>query len=333
LIKNSIAIVLLALFMSTAAAQKLNGAGSTFSAPIYMKWFTEYGAAHPGVHISYQAIGSSRGIREVTTGLVDFGATDGPMTDYQLASARIKVLHIPTVLGAVVPIFNIPGISGIKLSPGVLAGIFLGQIQNWSDPRIAQDNPGLSLPSRKILVVHRSDGSGTTYIFTDYLSKVSKEWAGGPGTGTAPEWPIGVGGKGNEGVARLVRESPGAIGYVELTYALRDHISYGEVKNAAGQWVSATIEGVTEAAASMTSIPADYRVSIVNAPGERAYPISSFTWLLVPLKSSDPVRSRLLKDLLQWIVTSGQKDVSALSYAPLPEPVAQKVLATVAALQ
>ncbi len=319
--------------MSKAPAQKLTGAGSTFSAPIYLKWFSEYGAAHPGVQIGYQAIGSSRGIREVTTGLVDFGATDGPMTDYQLAAARIKVLHIPTVLGAVVPIFNIPGVSGIKLSPDVLAGIYLGGIQNWNDPRILQDNPGVHLPGRKILVVHRSDGSGTTFIFTDYLSKVSKQWASGPGTGTAPEWPLGVGGKGNEGVARLVRESPGAIGYVELTYAMQDHISYGEVKNASGKWVAASIEGVTAAAASITNLPADYRVSIANAPGESAYPISSFTWLLVPLKPADAARSRVLKNLLQWIVTSGQKDASALSYAPLPQPIAEKVLATIATLQ
>jgi phosphate transport system substrate-binding protein len=323
----------LMLAMSTAQAQKLTGAGATFPYPIYSKWFSEYSAAHPGVEINYQSIGSGGGIRQVTAGLVDFGATDGPATDEQLASSKTKLIHIPTVLGAVVPIFNVPGVSDIKFSSDVLADIFLGKISTWSDPRIAKDNPGVKLPDQKIIVVHRSDGSGTSYIFTDYLSKVSKEWANGPGKGTSPSWPVGVGGKGNEGVAGLVRQLPGALGYVELIYALQNKISYGAVKNPAGTWVKASIAGVTEAAASVKQLPADYRVSITNAPGKEAYPISSFTWLLVPLKSPDAAKGKVIKDLLSWFVNSGESEVSALSYAPLPKSVAAKVLKTVYSLQ
>jgi phosphate transport system substrate-binding protein len=328
-----VGVCLLVLALSTAQAQKLTGAGATFPYPIYSKWFSEYSAAHPGVEINYQSIGSGGGIRQVTAGLVDFGATDGPATDEQLASSKTKLIHIPTVLGAVVPIFNVPGVSDIKFSSDVLADIFLGKISTWSDPRIAKDNPGVKLPDQKIIVVHRSDGSGTSYIFTDYLSKVSKEWANGPGKGTSPSWPVGVGGKGNEGVAGLVRQLPGALGYVELIYALQNKISYGAVKNPAGTWVKASIAGVTEAAASVKQLPADYRVSITNAPGKEAYPISSFTWLLVPVRSPDAAKGKVIKDLLSWIVTSGESEVSALSYAPLPKSVATKVLKTVYSLQ
>ena len=331
--KTLVAVMTLMLAMSTAQAQKLTGAGATFPYPIYSKWFSEYSAAHPGVEINYQSIGSGGGIRQVTAGLVDFGATDGPATDEQLASSKTKLIHIPTVLGAVVPIFNVPGVSDIKFSSDVLADIFLGKISTWSDPRIAKDNPGVKLPDQKIIVVHRSDGSGTSYIFTDYLSKVSKEWANGPGKGTSPSWPVGVGGKGNEGVAGLVRQLPGALGYVELIYALQNKISYGAVKNPAGTWVKASIAGVTEAAASVKQLPADYRVSITNAPGKEAYPISSFTWLLVPVRSPDAAKGKVIKDLLSWIVTSGESEVSALSYAPLPKSVATKVLKTVYSLQ
>jgi phosphate transport system substrate-binding protein len=331
--KTLVAVVMLILALSTAQAQKLTGAGATFPYPIYSKWFSEYSAAHPGVQINYQSIGSGGGIRQVTAGLVDFGATDGPATDEQLAGSKTKLIHIPTVLGAVVPIFNVPGVNNIKFSSEVLADIFLGKITTWDDARIVKDNPGVKLPGQKIIVVHRSDGSGTSYIFTDYLSKVSKEWANGPGKGTSPSWPVGVGGKGNEGVAGLVRQLPGALGYVELIYALQNKISYGEVKNPAGNWVKASIEGVTEAAASIKVLPADYRVSITNAPGKEAYPISSFTWLLVPLKSPDAAKGKVIKDLLSWIVTSGEGEVSALSYAPLPKSVAAKVLKTVYSLQ
>jgi phosphate transport system substrate-binding protein len=264
--------MLLVLALSAAQAQKLTGAGATFPYPIYSKWFSEYAAAHPGVEINYQPIGSGGGIRQVTAGLVDFGATDAPATDEQLASSKTKLTHIPTVLGAVVPVFNVPGVNDIKFSSDVLADIYLGKIDSWDDARIAKDNPGVKLPGQKIIVVHRSDGSGTTFIFTDYLSKVSKEWANGPGKGASPSWPVGVGGKGNEGVAGLVRQLPGAVGYVELIYALQNKISFGEVKNAAGNFVRASIEGVTEAAASVKSIPADYRVSITNAPGKHCLP-------------------------------------------------------------
>jgi len=331
--KSLVAAMLFVLAMSAAQAQKLTGAGATFHYPIYSKWFSEYSAAHPGVEINYQSIGSGGGIRQVTAGLVDFGATDGPATDEQLAASKTKLIHIPTVLGAVVPIFNVPGVNDVKFSSDVLADIFLGKISNWNDARIAKDNPGVKLPDQKIIVVHRSDGSGTTYIFTDYLSKVSSEWANGPGKGASPSWPVGVGGKGNEGVAGLVRQLPGSLGYVELIYALQNKISYGEVKNAAGNWEKASIEGVTEAAASIKVLPADYRVSITNAPGADAYPISSFTWLLVPLKSPDPAKGKVIKDLLSWIVNSGESEVSAFSYAPLPKSVAEKVLKTVYSLQ
>jgi phosphate transport system substrate-binding protein len=321
------------LALSTAQAQKLTGAGATFPYPIYSKWFSEYSAAHRGVEINYQSIGSGGGIRQVTAGLVDFGASDGPMTDEQLGASKIKLIHIPTVLGAVVPVFNVPGVSDIKFSPEVLSAIYLGRIVTWADPRIAKDNPGVRLPNQKIIVVHRSDGSGTSYIFTDYLSKVSKDWANGPGKGTSPSWPVGVGGKGNEGVAGLVRQLPGAIGYVELIYALQNRMTFGAMKNPAGHWVKASIAGVTEAAASVKQLPADYRVSITNAPGANAYPISSFTWLLVPVHSADPAKGKVLKDMLSWIVRSGEGEVSALSYAPLPKSVAEKVLKTIYTLQ
>jgi phosphate transport system substrate-binding protein len=331
--KTVVVAALFILAMTAAQAQKLTGAGASFPYPIYSKWFNEYASAHPGVTINYQGIGSGGGIRQVTTGLVDFGASDGPMTDEQLASSKVKLIHIPTVLGAVVPIFNVPGVSDIKFSPEVLAGIYLKSIENWNDPRIAKDNPGVKLPDLKIIVVHRADGSGTTYIFTDYLSKVSSEWALGPGKGTAVSWPAGVSGAQNAGVAGLVRQLPGAIGYVELIYALQNHITFGEVKNAAGVWTRASIEGVTAAAASVKQMPADYRVSITNAPGKDAYPISSFTWLLIPLKPTDPAKGKVIKDLLNWIVTSGESEVSALSYAPLPKVVADKVLKSIYSLQ
>ncbi len=317
----------------TVHAQKLTGAGATFPGPIYSKWFSEYSAAHPGVEINYQQIGSGGGIKQATSGLVDFGATDGPMTDEQLASSKVKLLHLPTVMGAVVPIFNVSGVTDLKFSPDVLADIFAGKITTWNDPRIAKDNAGAKLPSETINVVHRSDGSGTTYIFSDYLSKVSKDWANGPGKGTALNWPKGIGGKGNEGVAGLVRQLPGAIGYVELIYAMQNKITFGEVKNASGNWVKASIEGVTEAAASMKSMPADYRVSITNAPGAKSYPISSFTWLLVPVKSADAAKGKVLKDFLNWMLNDGEKQVATLYYAPLPDAVVAKERQTVNSLQ
>ena len=319
--------------LSAVQAQKLTGAGATFPEPIYSKWFSEYSAAHPGVTINYQAIGSGGGVRQMTAGLVDFGASDMPVTDEQLSASKTKLTHIPTVMGAVVASFNVPGVSDLKFSPDVLADIYLGKITNWNDPRIAKDNAGVSLPNLKIIVVHRSDGSGTSYIFTDYLSKVSSDWANGPGRGASPSWPMGVGGKGNPGVAGLVRQLPGAIGYVELLYALQNHISFGEIKNAEGSWVKASIDGVTAAAASIKQMPSDYRVSITNAPGKDAYPISSFTYLLVPLKFPDPDKGKVIKDLLSWIITSGEGEAAGLSYAPLPKSVSDKVLKTVYSLQ
>jgi len=331
--KMLFAIGLLIVTLSTAQAQKLTGAGATFPYPIYSKWFSEYSAAHPGVEINYQSIGSGGGIRQMTAGLVDFGATDAPATDEQLAPSKTKLVHLPMVLGAVVPIFNVPGVSDIKFSPEVLADIYLNKITMWNDPRIVKDNPGVTLPDLKIIVVHRADGSGTTYIFTDYLSKVSPEWANGPGRGASPSWPTGIAGKGNEGVAGYVRQMSGTIGYVELIYALQNKISYGEIKNAAGNFVKASISGVTEAAASVKQLPDDYRVSITNAPGKDAYPISSFTWMLVPLKSADPAKGAVIKDLLSWIVKSGESEAEGLSYAPLPQNVVQKELKTIYSLQ
>jgi len=332
-VKKTLAIVaLLICAMGLAQAQKLTGAGATFPYPIYSKWFSEYSAAHPGVEVNYQSIGSGGGIRQVTAGLVDFGASDMPMTNDALSASKVKLIHIPTVLGAVVPIFNVPGVTDMKISPDVLADIYLNKITSWSDARIAKDNPGVKLPDQKIIVVHRSDGSGTSFIFTDYLSKVSKEWASGPGSGTSPSWPIGVGGKGNEGVAGLVRQLPGAIGYVELIYALQNKIDYASVRNAAGNWLKGSIEGVTAAAASVKDMPADYRVSITNAPGANAYPISSFTYLLIPTKPADAAKEKVLKDMLSWIVKDGEGEVTALSYAPLPSELAQKVLKTIYAL-
>jgi phosphate transport system substrate-binding protein len=318
--------------LGVAQAQKVTGAGATFPAPIYSKWFTQYSAAHPGVEINYQAIGSGGGIQQVTNGTVDFGASDMPMKDDQLAAAKVKVIHIPTVLGAVVPIFNVPGVSDLRLSPDVLADIFLAKITTWNDPRIAKDNPGVNLPGDKITVVHRSDGSGTSFIFTDYLSKVSPEWKLGPGSGTAVYWPTGVGGKGNEGVAAQVRQLSGAIGYVELIYALQNHIDFAAVRNKAGNWVKGSIDGVTAAAAT-AKIPADYRVSITDAPGPNAYPISSFTYLLIPAHPADASKEKVIKDMLSWIVNSGESEASGLSYAPLPQALADKVLQTIYALQ
>jgi len=331
--RTLIAVGLLVVALSTAQAQKLTGAGATFPYPVYSKWFSEYSAAHPGVEINYQSIGSGGGIRQVTAGLVDFGASDMPMTDDMLASSKIKLIHIPTVLGAVVPIFNVPGVSDIKFSGDVLADIYLGKIANWKDPRIAKDNPGVNLPDQKITVVHRSDGSGTSFIFTDYLSKVSSDWADGPGKGPSPSWPVGVGGKGNENVAGLVRQLPGAVGYVELIYALQNNISYGEVKNSSGKWVKASIAGVTAAAANLKQMPADYRVSITNAPGATSYPISSFTYLLIPVHAADPAKGKVIKDLVSWIVKYGESEVSALSYAPLPAGLVEKELKSIYALQ
>ena len=319
-----------ALAVPALAQTTLNGAGATFPYPMYSKWFSEYHNAHPEIQINYQSIGSGGGIRQVLAGTVDFGASDGPMTDEQLSQSKIKILHIPTVLGAVVPAYNVPGVTGeVKFTPEVIAGIFLGKITNWNDKAIAAANKDVKFPDQPIIVVHRSDGSGTTYIFTDYLSKISSEWANGPGKGTSIKWPVGLGGKGNEGVAGVVRQMQGALGYVELIYAVQNKIPYGSVKNASGNFVKASLESVTAAAGSMKSMPADFRVSITNAPGKDAYPISSFTWLLIPSQSKDASKGKIIADFLNWMVEDGQKMTAALTYAPLPESVAQKVKAEI----
>jgi phosphate transport system substrate-binding protein len=329
---NRIAVLLagLALALPVSCQTTLNGAGATFPNPIYSKWFSEYNKLHPDVQINYQSIGSGGGIRQVLNGTVDFGASDGPMTDEQLAQSKTKIVHIPTVLGAVVPAYNVPGISGeIKFTPEALAGIFLGKLTNWNDPALAKVNPGVNFPNQPIIVIYRSDGSGTTFIFSDYLSKVSKDWSNIVGKGTSVKWPIGMGGKGNEGVAGQVRQLQGSIGYVELIYAVQNKITYGSVRNAAGNFVTATLDGVTEAAASAKTMPADFRVSITNAPGKTAYPISSFTWLLIPTPAKDPKKGKIIADFLDWMVTDGQKMTSQLSYAPLPESVVEKVKAAI----
>jgi phosphate transport system substrate-binding protein len=308
----------------------LNGAGATFPYPIYSKWFSEYHKLYSNVEINYQSIGSGGGIRQVTAGTVDFGASDMPMTDKQLQEAKRTILNIPTVLGADVPAYNLPGVSGdLKFTPEALAGIFLGKISKWNDKALTGANPSVNLPDRDIIVVHRSDGSGTSFIWTDYLSKVSPEWKSQVGADTSVKWPVGMGGKGNEGVAGFVRQLPGSIGYVELIYAVQNKITYGSVRNSAGNFVKASLESVTAAAASVPKMPDDFRVSITNPPGKDAYPISSFTWLLIPAQSKDAAKVKILADFLNWMVTDGQKMTSALSYAPLPDNVAAKVKETI----
>jgi phosphate transport system substrate-binding protein len=322
-----IALLCLALSVPAFTQTTLNGAGATFPYPMYSKWFSKYHDAHPDIQFNYQSIGSGGGIRQVLAGTVDFGASDGPMTDEQLAQAKTKILHVPTVLGAVVPAYNVSGVSGeIKFTPDVLAGIFLGKITNWNDKGIASVNPGVNFPKDEpIVVIHRSDGSGTTFIFTDYLSKVSSDWQSQAGKGTSVKWPVGLGGKGNEGVAGMIRQMQGSIGYIELIYAVQNKITYGTVRNAAGDYVKASLDSVTAAAASMKSMPADFRVSITNAPGKDAYPISSFTWLLIPAQSKDAAKGKIMADFLNWMVDDGQKMTADLTYAPLPASVVTKV--------
>lgn len=311
------------------AQTQINGAGATFPNPIYSKWFSEYNKLHPTVQINYQPIGSGGGIRQITNETVFFGATDGPMTNEQLQAAPGRILHFPTVLGAVVPVYNIQGVNTpLKFTGTVLADIFLGKITKWNDPAIAKLNAGVKLPGNDITVVHRSDGSGTTYIWADYLAKVSPEWKQKVGVNTSLNWPTGVGGKGNEGVAGLVRQSPNAIGYVELIYALQNKIDYGSVQNMSGKFVSASLETVTAAAAAAAAkMPADFRVSITNAPGENAYPISSFTWLLLYENPKNKAHAKMMVDFVKWALTDGQKFAKELGYAPLPDSVVKLELA------
>jgi phosphate transport system substrate-binding protein len=330
-LRLAMALAFAAAMIGSASAEiNLNGAGATFPNPIYQKWFSEYHNAHQDVQINYQSIGSGGGIQQLTSGTVDFGASDGPMTDEQLSKVSGKVFHIPTVLGAVVPMYNINGVSGeIKFTGDVLADIYLGNIKKWNDARLAKANPGVKFPDEDIVVVHRSDGSGTTYIFTDYLSKVSPAWKDKVGKGTSVNWPAGLGGKGNEGVSGMVKQTEGSIGYVELIYAVSNKMSYGSVQNAAGNFIKGSLESVTAAAASMKAMPEDFRVSITNAPGKDAYPISSFTWLLVPAEWADATKEKAFVDFLNWMVDKGQTMTSALDYAPLPKNVAAKVKARI----
>jgi phosphate transport system substrate-binding protein len=336
--KTLVVLFLLFALTATAGAQSspllLNAAGATFPYPIYSKWFDVYHTAHPNIQINYQSIGSGGGIRQLQAGTVDFGASDGPMSDDQLAQSKIKILHFPTVLGAVIPTYNIAGVgSDLNFTQKALAGIYLGTITKWNDPEITKANPGVKLPGEDIVVVHRSDGSGTSYIFTDFLSKASDDWKNKVGKGTSVNWPVGLGGKGNEGVSGLVKQTPNAIGYIELIYAVQNSIPYGKVQNAAGKFVKADLAGVTAAAASMKDIPEDFRVSITNAPGATSYPISSFTWLLIPAQISDAGKRDAIKDFLKWMLVDGQKFNEGLFYAQLPKSVISKETKAISLIQ
>jgi len=307
--------------VGATAEGTITGAGATFPYPLYSKWVLEYSREHPGVRINYQSIGSGGGIRQFMDRTVDFGATDGPMADSQINAIQANVLHIPTVLGAVVPAYNVPGITQrLRFTPEVLAGMFLGEITRWNDSRVAAANPGVTLPNAPVVIVHRSDGSGTTFVWTDYLSKVSPAWRERVGRGTAVNWPVGIGGRGNEGVASNVSRTPGAIGYVELAYAKQNRIAYGLVRNRAGNFVEGSLAAVTAAAGS-AELPqdTDFRVSITDAPGADAYPVSSFTWILLPKQAPDAARARTLLDFIWWATHDGQRFASELDYAPLPE--------------
>jgi phosphate transport system substrate-binding protein len=324
--RKILAIVLLTGVSATASAQMMiNGAGATFPYPIYSKWFDEYAKVDPSVRFNYQSIGSGGGQKQILAQTVDFGASDGPMSDDNLAKAPGKLLHIPTVAGADVVAYNLSGNPALKLDADTIAGIFLGQIKKWNDPKITALNPGVTLPDQEIVVVHRSDGSGTTYIWTDYLSKISPEWKTKVGTNTSVNWPTGIGGKGNEGVAGQIKQTPGALGYVELIYAVQNKMPYADVKNAAGEFVKPTLESVTAALAT-ADIPDDFRFSMTNAPGKGAYPIAGATWLLVYQQQKDAAKGKKLVEFLKWSVTDGEKMAKDLQYAPLPESVQQRVL-------
>jgi phosphate transport system substrate-binding protein len=337
--KTLLVVWLLLSAAAMVAAQSgtvlLNAAGATFPYPIYSKWFDVYHTAHPNIQINYQSIGSGGGIRQLQAGTVDFGASDGPMSDEQLAQSKFKILHFPTVLGADVPSYNIAGVSGeLNFTQKALAGIFLGTITKWNDPELTKANPGVNLPGADIVVVHRSDGSGTTYIWTDFLSKSSDEWKNKVGKGTSVNWPVGLGGKGNEGVSGLVKQTPNAIGYIELVYAAQNGIAFGKVQNAAGKFIKADLAGVTAAAAGAAkNMPDDFRVSITDAPGATSYPIASFTWLLIPAHIEDAAKRDAIKDFLKWMLMDGQKYNEGLTYAQLPKPVVEKELKAISLVQ
>ena len=313
----------------------INGAGATFPYPIYSKWFDTYHKLFPNIQINYQSIGSGGGIRQLLEGTVDFGASDQPMIDEQLGQAKTKVLHFPTVLGAVVAVYNIPGVSQeINFTPEALAGIFLGKITKWNDPELKKSNSGVNLPDKNTVVVHRSDGSGTTFIWVDYLSKISPEWKTKVGVNSSVNWPVGLGGRGNEGVSGLVKQTPYSLGYVELIFAIQNKMGYGKVRNAARAFVKAELASVTAAAGSAAKqMPADFRVSITNAAGKDAYPIASFTWLLIPAKIADPAKKKAIVDFLQWMLKDGQNMVETLSYAKLPREVVAMETKAIAGIQ
>jgi phosphate transport system substrate-binding protein len=328
-------LLAMATFVGAQGQVLLNAAGATFPYPIYSKWFDVYHQSHGNVQINYQSIGSGGGIRQLLDKTVDFGASDGPMNDEQLKQSSMPILHFPTVLGAAIPSYNLPGVqSELNFTPEALSGIFLGKVTKWNDPAIASANPGVKLPGDDIVVVHRSDGSGTTYIWTDYLSKVSSEWQQKVGKGTSVNWPVGLGGKGNEGVSALVQQTPGALGYVELIYAIQNKMPYGKVKNSSGAFIKADLASVSAAAAATAkTMPDDFRVSITNPEGKMAYPIASFTWLLIPSKFSDATKRDVVKDFLKWMMTDGQGYCEALSYAKLPKEVVAKELKAIAQIQ
>ena len=319
----------------TAQTVQINGAGATFPNPIYSKWFSEYNKLHPTVQINYQPIGSGGGIRQITSRTVFFGATDGPMTEDQLLAAPGKILHFPTVIGSVVPIYKVAGVAdGLKFSGPVLANIFMGTITKWNDAQLTALNPGVSLPATDITVVHRSEGSGTTYVWADFLGKVSPEWKKRVGVAAALNWPVGVGAKGNEGVAGLVSQTPGSIGYVEPVYAVQNKITFGDVQNMSGKFIRASPDGVTAAAAAAAAaMPADFRVSITNAPGDGAYPIASFTWLLFFESPKNKAQGKAMVDFVKWALTDGQKFAGQLGYAPLPEEVVKLEMAALARIK
>ncbi len=342
-VSTLLALFVLALFLVVSPAPAapdagtvlLNAAGATFPYPIYSKWFDDYHKLHPNIQINYASVGSGAGIRQILAGTVDFGASDGPMTDEQLSQAKFQVLHFPTVLGADVPAYNIPGVTGeLNFTGAALAGIYLGKITKWNDPEISKANPGVSLPGNDIVVIHRSDGSGTTYIWTDYLSKVSDEWKSKVGRNTSVNWPVGLGGKGNEGVSGLIQQTPNSIGYIELIYAIQTKMPYGKVKNEAGKFVKADLASVSAAAAGAAkAMPDDFRVSITNAPGPATYPISSFTWLLIPAKIGDATKRDTIKQFLTWMLADGQNACEPLAYARLPKAVIEKESKAIAKIQ
>jgi len=340
MIRNAMRVTMYAaLWAGTASSQTLiNGAGASFPYPMYTKWFDSYHKKFSNFNFNYQSIGSSGGIKQVTEGTVDFGASDGPMTDEQLKAYKDKhgwnILHFPTVLGGVVPIYNVRGVAQLNFTGEALAGIFLGKITKWNDPELTKANPGVNLPANNIVVVHRAEGSGTSYVWTDYLSKVSPEWKTKVGTNANPNWPVGVGGKNSDGVAGQVKQVANSIGYVELIFAVQNKISYGKVKNASGVFLEASLAGVTAAAAKAAkTMPDDFRVSITNADGKDAYPISTFTWLLVPEKIADATKKKAITDFLKWMLTDGQNETEKLDYAKLPEAVVDKEMKAIAKIQ